>query len=139
MKKGSLLMLVLLFIGIFATSCSDDDNEGETLAPLEGKWKLSQVGTIVGETETLVDAPQNESGCDRDFMDLRISNAVIFGDYDSTVSECALSETEGVYTRSHNNLTVVVGGVSTTQDIVNLTLSELKLKDPTGIITVYKR
>lgn len=132
-------MALLLFMGIFVSSCSDDDNEGETLAPLEGKWKLSQVGIMTGETETLSDAPQNESGCDRDYMDLRVSNAVIFGDYDSSVSECELSETEGVYTRSHNNLTIVVGGVSTTQDIVNLTLSELKLKDPTGIITVYTR
>lgn len=139
MKNRSIILAFVLGIGLFATSCSDD-NEGETLAPLAGKWDFSKVGTTVGGTETLIDAPQNETGCERDFMDLKIDNSVVEGDYDSTISPCAISTETGIYSRSHNNLTRVVNGVTTTQDIVNLTLSELKLKDPaTGNIELYIR
>ena len=133
-----MLMALVLSFGLFATSCSDD-NEGETLAPLTGKWDFSKIGTIVGTTETLIDAPQNQSGCEKDFMELKIDNAVILGNYDSTIAPCAITTTTGIYSRSHNNLTKVVNGVSTTQDIVNLTFSELKLKDANGIVEVYTR
>ena len=139
MKNRSMLLALVLSIGFFATSCSDDDNDGETIVPLVGKWTLSQIGTTVGETETLIDAPQNQSGCADDYMDLKVDNTVIEGDYDSTISACALTSTSGIYSRSHNNLTKVVNGVTTVQDIANLTLNELKLKDDTGAIEVYVR
>lgn len=139
MKNRSMLLALVLSIGFFATSCSDDDNDGETIVPLAGKWTISQIGTTTGGTETLIDAPQNESGCADDYMDLKVDNTVIEGDYDSTISACALTSTSGIYSRSHNNLTKVVNGVTTVQDIVNLTLNELKLKDDTGAIEVYVR
>lgn len=135
-------MLVLIaFIGIFAISCNKDDNEGETLAPLQGKWKLSMVGSVVDGSEQLRDAPENESGCEKDYMDLRVSNAVVFGDYTTPLlsNECELTTTEGTYVRSHNNLTTTIGGVAKTQDIVNLSLNELKLRDSAGNITVYTK
>ncbi len=83
-------------------------------------------------------SPQNQRIAD-DYMDLKVDNTVIEGDYDSTISACALTSTSGIYSRSHNNLTKVVNGVTTVQDIVNLTLNELKLKDDTGAIEVYVR
>ncbi|MET0944712.1 MAG: hypothetical protein ABWY22_04855, partial [Flavobacterium sp.] len=55
MKTRSLLLALILSIGLFSTSCSNDDNEGETLVPLEGKWDLSKTGTVVGGTEQLID------------------------------------------------------------------------------------
>ncbi|MBP1223813.1 hypothetical protein JOD96_002387 [Flavobacterium sp. 1355] len=123
---------------MFATSCSSDDNEGETIVPIQGKYNLSQQGTIVDGKEVLVNAPENQEGCSRDYLDLRVSNAAVIGDYDG--SNCALVETTGTYVRSHNDLTITVGAVSTTSDIMNLTNKELKLKDKaTGIITVYTR
>jgi len=134
-----MLLALVLSIGFFATSCSDDDNDGETIVPLAGKWTISQIGTTTGGTETLIDAPQNQSGCADDYMDLKVDNTVIEGDYDSTISACALTSTSGIYSRSHNNLTKVVNGITTVQDIVNLTLNELKLKDDTGAIEVYVR
>lgn len=131
-------MAVVLSMGLFVTSCSDD-NEGETIAPLAGKWSISKVGTIVGTTETLIDAPQNQTGCDKDYMDLKLDNSVIKGDYDSTIAPCAITTQTGVYSRSHNNLTKVINGVTTVQDIVNLTFTELKLKDAAGNVEVYTR
>ncbi|MGL2964615.1 lipocalin family protein [Flavobacterium sp. RSB2_4_14] len=136
MKKRSILLALVLGMGLFATSCSDD-NGGETLAPLAGKWDISQVGTTVGTTEMLIDAPQNQSGCEKDYMDLNGDNTVTIGNYDSAVSACVLTTDEGIYSRSHNNLTRVVNGVTIVQDIVNLSLTELKLKNSSGIIEVY--
>ncbi|GAA6766046.1 lipocalin family protein [Flavobacterium johnsoniae] len=123
---------------MFATSCSNDDNEGETIVPIQGKYNLRQTGTIINGQEVLVDAPQNQSGCPGDYLDLRLSNTAVMGDYNG--SDCALTETTGTYVRSHNDLTITVGNVSSTSDIMNLTNKELKIKDKTtGVITVYSR
>jgi hypothetical protein len=135
---NKILFVLALSLGMFATSCSSDDNEGETIIPLEGKYNLSKQGGVVNGQEVLVDAPQNASGCNRDYLDLRLSNAAVIGDYDG--SNCALTETTGTYVRSHNDLTITIGGASTTSDIMNLTNKELKIKDKaTGVITVYTR
>lgn len=138
MKNRSVLLALVLSIGLFATSCSDD-NEGETLAPLTAKWNLTKIGTTINGQETLIDAPQNEAGCNKDYLDLNIDNTASKGNYDSTVSACALDVNTGIYSRSHNNLTTVIDGVTKVQDIVNLTLSELKLKDANGAIEVYDK
>ena len=139
MKNRSLLFAFALSMGLFATSCSDDDNEGETLAPLVGKWNILQVGPTIAGEEFLIDAPQNQSGCDQEYLELKLNKDVDQGDYDSTNSPCELTITAGTYSRTNNNLTIVTNGVSKTQDIVNLTLTELKLKDANGLIEVYKR
>ncbi|CAM3453762.1 lipocalin family protein [Flavobacterium chungbukense] len=136
--KNKAILLGLLSIGFFATSCSSDDNEGETIVPLQGKYNLRQTGSIVGGQEVLVDAAANQAGCSTDYLDLRLSNAAVYGDYNG--SNCALVETTGTYVRSHNDLTLTINGVTTTSDIMNLTNKELKLKDKTtGFITVYSR
>lgn len=140
MKNSSIWLALVASIGLFTVSCNNDDsNEGETLAPLTGKWNISKVGTTTSGTETLIDAPQNQSGCDKDFIELKTDNTVIEGNYDSTISACALFTKNGIYSRSHNNVTRVVNGITTVQDIVNLTLNELKLKDASGNIEVFIR
>lgn len=136
MKNRSIFLALVLSIGLFATSCNNDDNGGETLAPLAGKWDIVQVGTTTSGTETLVDAPQNEPGCSKDYLDLNFDNSLEKGDY---VATCTLNTKPGIYSRSHNNLTTVVNGVTKVQDIVNLTLHELKLKDASGAIEIYNR
>lgn len=138
MKSKSILFVLALSLGMFATSCSNDDNEGETIVPIQGKYNLSQTGTIVNGNEVLVDAPQNQSGCSRDYLELKLSNSAVIGDYNG--ENCALVETTGTYVRSHNDLTITIGNTSSTSDIMNLTNKELKIKDKaTGIITVYTR
>lgn len=72
MKNLSKLFVLLMSIGLVTISCnSDDSNEGETLAPLAGKWSINKVGTTSGGVETLVDAPQNQAGCAKDYMELK--------------------------------------------------------------------
>ena len=139
MKTKSIIFALALSIGLFATSCnSTDENEGDTLAPIEGKWKIKKVGTTIDGVETLMDAPQNESGCDYDFINLKIDNTLTSGDYDSSVSPCELTTTSGTYTKGDSKVTIVLNGITTTYDIVNLTLSELKLKNGNAI-RVYIR
>jgi hypothetical protein len=139
MKTRSILFALALSIGLFATSCnSNDENEGDTLAPIAGKWSIVKVGTNVDGIETLTDPPQNVSGCDHDYMDLKINNTLISGDYDSTVSPCALTTVSGTFAKGDSKLTTVINGVSVTYDIVNLTLTDLKLKNGNAI-SVYIR
>jgi hypothetical protein len=138
--KNLRIVLGLVCMGLFTISCNNDDsNEGETLAPLAGKWNLSKVGTTTGGSETLIDAPQNQAGCNKDYIDLKLDNTVIEGNYDSTIDPCALFTDNGIYSRSHNDLTRVVNGVTKVQDIVNLTFNQLKLKDNAGNIEVFVR
>ena len=141
MKNRSILLALALSIGLFTVSCNNDDdgNGGETIVPLAGKWEISKVGTTTGTTETLTDAPQNQSGCNKDYMELKVDNTVIEGDYDSTIAPCSFTTDEGIYSRSHNNLTRAVDGTTKVQDIVNLTIHELKLKEANGNIEVYVR
>lgn len=139
MKNRSIVLALALTFGLFATSCSDDDNEGETIVPLPGKWNIAKVGSVVNGQEVLIDAPQNQAGCQQDFLELKIDNTVNEGDYDSTIAPCTLFTDTGIYSRSNNNLTTVIDGVTKVQDIVNLTLNELKLRDASGAIEVYTR
>jgi len=139
MKTRSIIFTLVLSIGLFATSCnSSDENSGDTLAPIAGKWSIVKVGTNVDGVETLMDPPQNVSGCDHDFIDLKINNTLISGDYDSAVSPCALTTVSGTYSKGDSQVTLVINGVSTTYTIVNLTLTELKLKQGNAI-SVYIR
>jgi len=139
MKTRNFLYVLALSFGLFAaTSCSNDDNDGETIVPIQGKYSLSKTGTIVNGQEVLVDAAENQSGCSKDYLELKLSNVAVIGDYEGT--SCTLTEATGTYVRSHNDLTITMGSTSTTSDIMNLTNKELKLKDKsTGAITVYTR
>lgn len=139
MKTKSIVIAFLLSIGLFTTSCnSNDENEGDTIAPIEGKWSIVKVGTSINGVETLADPPQNTSGCDHDFINLKIDNTLTSGDYSSTISPCALTTQSGTYSRGDSKVTLVMNGISTTYDIVNLTLSELKLKNGSAL-SVYIR
>ena len=60
------------------------------------------------------------------------------GDYSSTISPCALTTVSGTYSKGDSKVTIVLNGVTTTYDIVNLTLSELKLRQGNNI-SVYIR
>jgi hypothetical protein len=139
MKTKNILFVLVLSIGLFATCCnSSDENEGDTIVPIEGKWSIVKVGTNTNGVETLTDPPQNVSGCDHDFINLKIDNTLTSGDYDSTVSPCALTTVSGTYSKGDSKVTTVINGTTITYDIVNLTLTELKLKNGNAI-SVYIR
>jgi len=88
MKTKRILFFVLaLSIGLFATSCnSTDENEGATIAPIEGKWGIVKVGVDNNGVETLADPPQNQSGCDHDYINLKTPN--VFTPNDDGTNDC---------------------------------------------------
>ncbi|MEO7978133.1 lipocalin family protein [Flavobacterium sp.] len=140
MKTRNFLYVLALSFGLFAaTSCSSDDNDGETIVPIQGKYELSKTGGIVNGNEVLIDATENTSGCNKDYLELKLSNVAVVGDY-TPGTDCVVSESTGTYVRSHNDLTITIGNTATVSDIMNLTNNELKLKNKaTGAITVYTR
>ena len=139
MKTKSIIVALALSIGLFTTSCSsDDENKGDTLAPITGKWGIVKVGTNIDGVETLTDPPQNVEGCDHDYLNFKVDNTVDLGDYSSTVTPCALTITSGTYSRPDSKLTIVLNGMTTTYDIVNLTVTDLKLRNGNEI-RVYTR
>ena len=136
MKIRSIAIALALSIGLFATSCtSDDENDGDTIIPITGKWGIVKTGTNIGGVETLTDPPQNVEGCDHDFLNFKVDNSLESGDYGN---ECVLTTVTGTYSRPDSKLTTVLNGVTTTYDIVNLTVNELKLRNGTAV-SVYKR
>jgi len=140
MKTKRIIFALLLSIGLFTMSCnSDDENEGDTIATIVGKWSIVKVGTNVNGVETLTDPPQNVSGCNHDYINLKVDgHSLESGDYDSTISPCALTIQTGTYDRGDSKVTLTINGSSTTYDIVNLTLTELKLRNGNNI-SVYTR
>jgi len=139
MKNRSLLFVFTLVIGLVTASCTSDDNKGETIVPLVGKWNLDKVGIVVSGEEVLTDAPQNQAGCNKDYLELKVGSDVNQGDYDSSDNPCELTVKTGSYSRVNNNLTTTIDGNTKTQDILNLSLTELKVRDNAGFITVYLR
>lgn len=139
MKTKSTLVALVLSIGLLTVSCSSTENSGDTIAPIIGKWGIVKVGINSNGVETLTDPPQNQSGCDHDFINLKIDNTLTSGDYNSSLSPCALSTISGTYSKSGSQLTTVINGTTTTYNIVNLTLCELKLKQANGAVSVYIR
>lgn len=137
MKKVSILFASALVLGLSLTSCSKDEDNGP--ASLEGKWNASKEGSVIGGTEYLVDYMGNESGCSKDYVNLTSAGVFTDVDYDSTDSPCEAFTSTGTYTRSGNNITVTADGYEDTVEIMNLTSSELKIKDADGYITVYTR
>lgn len=139
MKNRSIVFTLALGIGLFLSGCSSDNNGGSTLAPLTGKWNFSKIGTTIAGQEVLTDPPQNESGCYKDYLEFHSDNTVTAGNYDSGSSPCALTTQSGTYVRTDNHITTVIDGTNVSEEILNLTLTELKVKDTSGAIAVFVR
>ncbi|WP_298224028.1 lipocalin family protein [Flavobacterium sp.] len=142
MKTQKVILVLAISLGILSTSCnndSDNNNNGNNTLPLEGKWNATKVGTIVAGQEILIDPPQNEDGCQKDYLEFYADNSVTAGDYDSSDSPCVLQTATGTYTKSGNTLTTVIDGTNRTETILNLTDTQLKLKDESGAIAVFTK
>lgn len=140
MKKLSVFVSAIS-IALFTISCDNDgdNNGGTTSAPLVGKWNVTKVGTTVAGQEVLIDPPQNESGCAKDYIEFNNNNTATAGDYDSSNNPCQLTTTSGTYSRTGNQLTTVIDATNRTEEILNLTETELKVRDETDAIVVFTK
>lgn len=142
MKKQSILFLsALTLVGAITTSCNKDDDKYELpAATLTGKWFYSKVGTVVGGVEVLGNYDGNEDGCSKDYIELGNNSNYANVDYDSADSPCEVFTETGTYAVTGNTIVVDTGDGAITGTLLNLSYTELKVKDnDSGIIIVYTR
>jgi len=121
MKK----LLLVSFVAIALFSCSkDDDSSSSSSSNIEGKWAFSKEGAIVSGNEVLADY-EHECTTKKDYIELvagGVANDVYYP------SDCVADVTTGTWTKSGNNVTMTVGGMSQTAEIVTLNATTLKVK-----------
>lgn len=139
--KTRIIIAITTFLSLITIGCdnSDNNNGSDSSVSLVGKWNAYKVGTIVAGQEILTNPPQNEDGCEKDYIEFKADNTLIAGDYDSSESPCQLRTQAGTYTRSGNTIVTVIDGTNRTEQILNLTATELKVKDETGAIAVFTK
>ncbi|MET0759750.1 MAG: lipocalin family protein [Flavobacterium sp.] len=137
MKKFTLLFVSVLTIGLTISSCSKDDDDDD--GSLEGKWNFSKEGAVAGGQEILVDYSGNEAACTKDYITFNTGGTVTEVDYDSFDTPCEVFTDNGTWVRTNNTITITTGGESYSAEILNLTSSELKIKDIDGYIVVFTR
>ena len=137
MKKISILIAAFLTLGLTITSCNNDDDNAS--ASLEGKWNASKEGAIVNGQEVLMPYTGNETGCQKDYIQINANGTITDVDFDSMDNPCEQFTISGTYTRTGNNITITVAGQSETGTILSLTSTELKVKDNESFVSVYTR
>lgn len=139
--KTRIILALTFCLSLITLSCdnSDNNNGSDNSVSLVGKWNAYKVGTIIGGQEILTNPPQNEKGCEKDYIEFKVDNTLIAGDYDSSESPCQLQIQAGTYTRSGGTIVTVIDGTNRTEQILNLTATELKIKDETGAIAVFSK
>ena len=139
--KTKFLILPALMLVLGSTSCDKDDDKYELpAATLTGKWNYSKVGTTIGGAEVLADYDGNEEGCNKDYVEFGSNNNFADVDYDSTDSACEVFTDTGTYAVTGNTIVVDFGDQTVTGTILNLSYTELKIRDnESGSVVVYNR
>lgn len=126
MKKLKIVLLSVLTLGLSLASCSGDDDNGTTDGKIEGKWIYTKVGVMNGNNELLIDYPEHEPGCDKNYVEItadgKWKDVSFFGD------ECTKESNEGSWTRNGDSVTITLDGEPESGTILKLTNTELKLK-----------
>ncbi len=140
--KTRFLILPALLMVLGTTSCNDDDDAKYELpaATLTGKWNYNKVGTVVAGAEVMTDYTGNEPGCNMDYIELGNNNSYASVDYDSTDAPCQAITTTGTFAVTGNTVVVDAGDDSFTGTILNLSYTELKVRDnESGTIFLFTR
>ena len=124
MKKVSILFVSA--IALFLTSCSKDDNNSSSAESIEGKWNYSKMSmTSNGQTTPETDYDDNETGCSKDYLEIKTGGVFDEGDY---TSGCAFTKYSGTWTKVENFYTFVSSGNSEIYELVSVTSTELKFR-----------
>jgi hypothetical protein len=126
MKKLIILFVFAVVAGLNFTSCSsDDDNTSST--SIEGKWNFSKFSTTVnGVTSPEMDYEGNETGCPKDFIEIKTGGVFVDGDYSG--SSCTLDSFTGTWAKSGNTLTITAESETFTVELISVTSSSMKIK-----------
>ena len=136
MKKVSILFLSALALTLGSCGSDDNGNPTGTDASIVGKWTYSKVGT----GNLLIDYPDHEEGCDKNYVELTANG--VFNDvtYDSFDAPCEVFTDSGTYLKEGNTLSITYdGNFVDTVDILLLTETELKIQNEEGEIALFTR
>lgn len=136
MKNLSILFLSVLTLSLGACSNDDNRNPVHTDGDIVGKWTYSKVGM----GNTLIDYPDHEDGCNKDYVELTANGIFRDVDYDSFSTPCQVFTDEGTYLKDGNTLTVTYDGDDI--DVVNILIlsqTELKIQNSDGEVVVFTR
>jgi hypothetical protein len=127
MKKIIFLFVAVVSASFMTTLCSSDDDGGTNNSDLIGKWEYFQEGEIINGVETL-ELYMHEEGCSKDYTEF-LSNGTA-RDYScfNDAGECQKTVFPLNWTRNGNNITLSLGGISSTAEIVTLNATTLKVK-----------
>lgn len=122
MKKLSILFLSVLTLGLAATSCSSDDDEGS----IEGKWQLTEVGVIFNGQEAL--EPATNEGCDNDIVEFKTDGKFVDSYSEFSNNKCTAYTQEGTWTKDGSKLTKKYASEDEDEyEVAELTGSKLKI------------
>jgi hypothetical protein len=125
MKKLSILFVSVLALGMSFVSCSKDD-DNEVAASVEGKWNYTSAALVAKGIEVpFDDFIDNQSGCAKDYIELKAAGVASSGEYSS---DCKLTVDAGTWVKNGNTLTIVSDGESVPYEVVSVTNSTMKLK-----------
>ncbi|WP_170860874.1 lipocalin family protein [Flavobacterium fluvii] len=127
-KTGTLFLLTLILVTIFA-SCTKDDSGPVDMNYIEGKWNFNK-STATSGAFTIpysTDYFKNEDGCNKDYIELNAGGNAKYGNY---TTACAFEEKTGTWTQSGNTITIAVSGTSFngTFNVASLSATDLLLK-----------
>lgn len=127
MRKVSILFVSALALSMAFTSCSNDDDSPPSAPPsVEGKWNFSKISeTVNGVTSPEVDY-DHEPGCIKDYIELKAGG--VFNEASYSGSNCALDLSTGTWSKSGNIITITLGGVVASGEVVSVSSSVLKVK-----------
>nr|WP_315249941.1 hypothetical protein [uncultured Flavobacterium sp.] len=126
MKKLNILFLSLLTL-IAVVSCNKDDDDNSSPA-IEGKWQILQQGGTLATLET-VDV---EGFCNKPITEISqdgLLKSIIFLTVNSTCTPMTL---QGTWTKQDSKITFKLLDKTYVYEIVELTVSTLKLKQIEG-------
>ncbi len=134
MKKIVILLVSIISIGLVALSCNKDDDGN---ASIEGKWIFSKEGY----TGDMLTDYEHTAGCNKDYLVVTSGGQISFFSYEKVSSACSESIDTGTWVKNGNTISISFGGVVVIEaEIINLTNSELKIRDTEdGYITVFTR
>jgi hypothetical protein len=103
MKK---IVLSILFLSLFLTSCESDDDGITYTTPdyLSGKWAFSEIGVINDQNFVIYQDYSNEVNCEADNLVLGIDSSFVLSDFSTVSSNCQNNQTSGEYVRENKNL-----------------------------------
>lgn len=136
MKKVSILFLSALALSLGSCGSDDNGNPTGTDASIVGKWTYSKVGS----GNLLIDYPEHEEGCDKNYVELTADGVFNDVNYDSFDSPCEVFTDSGTYLKEGNTLSITYdGNFVDTVDILLLTETELKIQNEEGEVALFTR